>query len=69
MTKHMKYPITTRIDIFHLSMYVFIVFVHAAESKTKIFRFGNKPQLFRTYIYKIICNISVYIQYGQISKD
>ena len=72
MTKHTKYSITTRIYISHLSKYVFVIFVQAAESKPQVFRFINKSQWFRTDILakdKIICNISVYIQYRQISKD
>ena len=72
MTKHTKYYITTRIYRSHLSKYVFVIFVQVAESKTQIFRFINKSQWFRADNLpkdKIICNISVYIQYRQISKD
>ena len=37
MTKHTKYSITTRIYRSHLSKYVFVIFVQAAESKPKYF--------------------------------
>ena len=70
MTKHTKYPITTRIYIPHLCKYVFVIFIQVAKSKTQIFGFINKSQWFRTDIYrriKIICNISVYKQYRLLS--
>ena len=52
MTKHTKYSITRRIYRSHLSKYVFVIFVQAAESKTQIFCFINKSQWFRADIYR-----------------
>ena len=79
MTKHAKYPITTRIYRPHLSKYVFVIFVQVAEIKIQITNLYGSESILNIHHttkkncpsvnYNFFCNFSVYIQYRQISKD